>query len=462
MKKRSIQLVSALMVLGLVAAACSEEETSTATTVAPATTTAETTETTTADTAPETTAAAGEDVNAWALAYTGGTAGPAGADVVKIGYVNQEDFFPENTIGLEAAKAYLNAELGGAAGKTIEIVPCKVGIAEDGAKCGTELANDPSIAVVITGTILVGNKELYAALDGKKPLIIGNGVTVDDFTTTAGQAFTAGSPGVVTGLGGFITQYLPDTKSVAILANNNAAGTAAADLLFKPVMEKAGISYTFVGVDDTATAADVQSALSAVGADKADVLVSVLTIQQCINMYDAIKALAITPTVVTTGLCFGTPMTDHLKEAGEAGPVPDGWYFGGYGYSYFRPDYESGMQTYITKIQEYGKPAPGATTLEYTGFAGPEFANLLTFAKFANELGPDALDQASIDGKIRGFKGPMMIQVGPLDCGKQVILQLPIFVAVCGGQMGVQQFKGGEWTSIADGLNGKPIDVTKV
>jgi hypothetical protein len=28
--------------------------------------------------------------------------------------------------------------------------------------------------------------------------------------------------------------------------------------------------------------------------------------------------------------------------------------------------------------------------------------------------------------------------------------------------MGIQLFKGGQWTSIADGLNGKPIDATKV
>jgi len=55
----------------------------------------------------------------------------------------------------------------------------------------------------------------------------------------------------------------------------------------------------------------------------------------------------------------------------------------------------------------------------------------------------------------------MMLQVGPLNCGKQVILGVP-FPSVCGAQMGIQQFKGGKWISIADGLNGKPIDATAV
>lgn len=466
MRVRSYKLATSLIVLGLVAGACSEtkkSDTSTAgtTTSSEAPSTAASTPGTTGE--PTTTvSSAGDELNKWALDYTGGTAGAAAGDSVKVGYVNQEDFFPENTIGINAARDYINKELGGVAGKPIEIVPCNIAAAEDGAKCGTQFANDATISAVITGTILVGNKELYDALNGKKPVIVGNGVTSDDFTTPAGQAFTAGSPGVVTGMGGFVVSGLsPKPKSVAILAQNNAAGKAAADFLFKPVMDKASIAYTFVGIDDTASAADVQAALSSVGADKADVLVPIITIQQCINVYDAMKALAITPTVVTTGLCFGTPMTDHLKAAGETGPVPSGWYFGGYGYSYFQPDLASGMKTYIAKVQQYGKPAPNSKTLEYTGFAGPEFANLMTFAKFVN-ASKGAVDFATLNAAIRGFKGPMMLQVGPLDCGKQVILGLPIFVTVCGAQMGIQQFKDGKWTSIADGLNGKPIDATKV
>ncbi len=480
MRRRSTRLAAGIIALGFIAAACSETTTNdtAATTAAPPTTAASETTPTEAAAVTEAAPAATEaapaateapapteaavDVNAWALDYTGGAAGAAAGDPIKIGYVNQEDFFPENTIGLEAARDYINAELGGAAGRPLELVPCKVSTPEDGAKCGTEMANNPEITTVVTGTLLVGNKELYDALNGKKPLIVGNGITSDDFTTPAGSAFTAGSPGVVVGMAGFITTQLPDVKTAALIVNNNPSGQAAADLLLGPVVEKAGIAVTKVAVDDTATAADVQAAMTAVGAETADVVAAVLTIQQCINMYDATKVLGITPTVVTTGLCFGTPMTDHLAEVGVGGTVPDGWYFGGYGYSYFRPDYESGMETYIAKVQEYGKPAPGSTTLEYTGFAGPSFANMMTLTKLINGLGADKLDFASVDAAIRGFTGPMMIQAGPLACGKQVILGLPIFVSVCGAQMGIQQYKDGEWLSVADALNGKPIDATKV
>jgi branched-chain amino acid transport system substrate-binding protein len=211
-------------------------------------------------------------------------------------------------------------------------------------------------------------------------------------------------------------------------------------------------------VPNEANGTQVQSAMSAIGAGNSDVFVSILTLQSCIGMYDAIKSLGVHPNVVTTGLCFGTPMTKHLQTAGDPGAYPDGWYFGGYGYSYFLPKntpgmQESGMNTYLAKVHQYGKPAPGATTLEYSGFAGPMFGNVLTAVKFINELGAGQATVQALDAKIRGFKGPMMLQVGALKCN------VPPYVSVCGVEMGIQQYKSGHWISIADGHNNKPIVV---
>ncbi|MGB8861856.1 MAG: hypothetical protein WCC60_21550, partial [Ilumatobacteraceae bacterium] len=404
--KKAIRLACVLAATTLVAA-CSttDSEKSADTTTATVESTDAPDETTTSaapdDSVDTTDTSAVEELSpetAWALEYIGGTAGAAEGDSVKIGYVNQENFFPENTIGVNAAVAFINAELGGVGGRPLEVVACTITVAEDGTKCGTELANDPEIAVVITGTLLFGNKELYDSLNGNKPVILGNGVTADDFTTTAGVSYFSGGPGVNTGLGIFIRDFLPDTRSVAVIANNDPAAQAAANGLFKPVMDAAGITTTIVSIDPTASAADVQSALTAVGAESADVLVPIVTIQQCINVYDSIVALDIDPTVVTTGLCFGTPLTDHLAEAGETGTVPEGWYFGDYGYSPFMSDADNGTDTQRVKLQEYGVPTAGAASLEWTGFAGPSFANTLTFAKLLNSIGVDkALDVAAVD-----------------------------------------------------------------
>ena len=397
-------------------------------------------------------------LNEWAIQYTGGKAQKATGPPLKIGYVNQDTFFPEATIGVNAAVAYANAELNGADGRVIQIVNCQVTTAEDGGKCGAQMANDNSISLVLTGTLLNGNAELYNALNGKKAVIVGNGVTPADFTTPAGEAFVAGATGVLAGMAKFtVERFHP--KTVALLANDNAAGQAGASVLMKPIFDKAGTTVKTVFVPDQATAPTVASAMRAAGANTADAFVSIFTLQNCINMYDAIKSLNITPTVVTTGLCFGTPMIDHLKDVGDSGDYPDGWYFGGYGYSYFLPSStpgmaESGMNTYLAKVKQYGKPAPGAKTLEYSGFSGPMFGNVLTGVKFINELGVDNATVPALDAKIRGFTGPMMLQVGALKCN------VPPYVSVCGIEMGIQQYKDGKWTSIADGHNGKPIDVS--
>jgi len=488
-------VASGVLVAGLIGMGCSSDKESSSTTAAAATTAAggaattaaaatttaggsATTAATAGTTASSaaTTAGAGStpagstpgsavdtavEATKWALDYTGGKAGAASGEPIKIGYVNQESFFPEATIGIDAAVEFANKELSGIGGRPIELVTCTINAAEDGTKCGNQFANDSSINLVMTGTILNGNKELYEALNGKKVVVIGNGVTTDDFTTTAGVGYETGSPGVIPGLGKFaIQEFAP--KSAAIVYSDNPAGQAAANTLLKPVFDANGVTdVKMVPVSDTATAADVQSAMTVAGADKADVFIPLVTVQNCINVYDAIQALGISPKVVTTGLCFGTPMTDHLKSLGSSDQVPDGWYFGGYGYSYFDPDLDSGMLTYVTKIKEYGKKAPGATTLEYTGFGGPMFANLLTVAKLSNEIGVDNLSFDTLNTATRGFVGPMMIQVGPIACGTTPIIGLNIFAAVCANEMGIQQYTGGKWVSVADGLNGKPISVAE-
>jgi branched-chain amino acid transport system substrate-binding protein len=410
-----------------------------------------------------TTTAKGSSADAqWALGYTGGKAGTASGTPFTIGYAN-EDIFPEATIGLDAAVKFANAELGGVDGHPIVVQKCTITVEQDGQRCGTTFANDPSVKAVITGAMQVGAAGLYAALNGKKPVLIGNGLTQTDFTTPAGYSFTAGAVGVVTGMAQYVAeQYKPKPKKVAVMYGNNPAAQGAFILLLQPVLKKAGIQVAGVQVTDPGgTAAEVQSAIQNVGADTADVFITLTTQPECIATYDALQQLNIHPTVVTTGLCFGTPMTNHIQAAGEKGVMPNGWYFGDYGYHYFLPDVQSGMQTYIDKVHQYGVPAPGAKTLEYTGFGGPTFANVLTLVKFANSIGYARVTTPTLLGAIHAFKGPMMLQVGPIDCGKVTVAGQKLFISLCASQMGILLYKDLKWTEIAGGLNGNPIDASK-
>ena len=490
MKYRSRKLVAAVGALCLIVAACAEDSPSSTDsgtaapagtaaadaptdTAAPAATDAPTGTEATADTAATSDTTAGtdvvepegdfsqEEIDQWGIEYTGATPGEASGDPFTIGYVNQEAVFPENTVGIKAAIDYVNTELGGFGGRPGELVQCDINVEEDGTKCGSEMLNNPDVSFVLTGTLLVGNQPLYDVLEGQKPVIIGNAVTLADFLTTAGVGYPTGSVGVIPGMAEFAIERLdPKPTNAAIMYADNPAGQAAYASLLKPVFDLAGIPVTAVTVADPgATAADVQAAMTAAGAGTADVFISVITVQTCVAMYDAMKQLGIDPVVVTTGLCFGTGMTDHLADVGDGGQVPDGWYFGGYGYSYFRPDLDSGMATYLNKVEQYAQ-VPSGVTIEFTGFAGPSFGNILTVAKFANELGGQ-VDTASITPLIFGFEGPAMIQSGTLTCGSTALLGIT-FPAVCGNEMGIQQYVDGEWVSAGDALDGNPIDVTQI
>ncbi len=146
--------------------------------------------------------------------------------------------FPENTVGINAAIEYVNTELGGFGGRPGELVMCEIIAEEDGTKCGTEMLNNDEVSFVLTGTLLVGNQPLYDVLDGKKPVIIGNAVTIADFLTTAGVGYPTGSVGVIPGMAEFAIERLdPKPTNAAIVYADNPAGQAAYASLLKPVFD---------------------------------------------------------------------------------------------------------------------------------------------------------------------------------------------------------------------------------
>jgi len=443
-----------LAVLGLFASACSEDSDS-GSSETPATE-APSTDAPTGSEAPAGDLLVQQSTVDTAVAYTGGPGGAASGDPIKIGYVNQEGgtpAFPEASVGADSATWLINQYLGGVGGRPIELVKCFVTKEEDGQSCAQQMLADDSIQAVLVGAMFNGNAPLLDTLAGKKPVFLPNPVTTPEFLATDAYAFTPGSPGVVQGLAVFAANYIGElegieVKKVAVVYNDNPAGTVAFNALTKPVLEQLGVEVTGVPVSDTAGATDMAAAIQSSGADTADVFYPLVTIQGCIGIYDALKTLGVDTPVVTTGLCFGVPMQDHLASVGEAGELPDGWYFGGYGYSYEipgNPETDAYIDTALSWAKETGLENP-----EYTGFGGPTFGSLLTMVKFMNE---GATDAEAIRTAAKGFTGPMWAGVGDFKCGGN-----PVFPSLCGFSIGIQQQQGTEYVSIMDGYNGKPLN----
>jgi branched-chain amino acid transport system substrate-binding protein len=443
-----------LAVLGLFASACSEDSDS-GSSETPATE-APSTDAPTGSEAPAGDLLVQQSTVDTAVAYTGGPGGAASGDPIKIGYVNQEGgtpAFPEASVGADSATWLINQYLGGVGGRPIELVKCFVTKEEDGQKCAQEFLANDEIQAVLVGAMFNGNAPLLDTLKDKKPTYLPNPVTTPEFLATDAYAFTPGSPGVIQGLSVFAAKYVPEiegkeVKSVAVVYNDNPAGTVAFTALTKPILEALGVEVTGVPVADTAGATEMATAIQSSGADKADVFYPLVTIQGCIGVYDALKTLEIETTVVTTGLCFGIPMQDHLKSVGEEGNLPDGWYFGGYGYSYEIPGNPEN-DAYIDAALAWAKET-GVENPEYTGFGGPTFGTLITLVKFMNE---GATDSAALREASKAFTGPMWAGVGDFKCGGN-----PTFPSLCGFSIGIQQQQGTKYVSIADGYNGKAIN----
>jgi hypothetical protein len=263
--------------------------------------------------------------------------------------------------------------------------------------------------------------------------------------------YMPGSPGVIQGMAKFLGKGGIGGKkptSIAVVYTNDAGATTAFKSLFKPSAYLKGITIHGVSISPNATASQVQSAVVASGAKSDSVFVPLVPVQACISIYDAMKTLNITKTpVLTTGLCFGTPLIQHL-----GGTFPPGWYFADYGVNYFI--YKSSvvpsaqLAVYIAAVHQHNP------TMQYTGFAGPSFGNVLTAVKLYNTLSTTATS-AQLAPKVQGFTGPQWGISGPMKCGFWAFGK-----AVCGKFMGIAQFKSkaAGWVPVQDAYNNKLIN----
>lgn len=388
-----------------------------------------------------------EAATAWALEYVGGAAGAATGDPYRIGFGHSSDFFPEGDIAAQAAVDFVNAELGGVGGRPLELVSCNLAAPEDGARCGAEFANDAAIDLVIGGLVLQGNADLYSALDGNAAAIIASPLDGSDYVSPYAVSYNAGALGAGLGGASFLANDLKP-QTAALVVTDDVAGRSGAGVL-TPVVEAAGIELRQVFVPPTATAPEIAAALQATSADTADVVLIGLFEQGCIAAYDALASLGIEPMVITTSVCWGNGVQEHLESLGEEYSIPNGWHFSWFGFNPFVDDPELSIAAYLTKIEEYGG---GEYT--YSVAAPTVFDAVMSAVKVINEVGVDAATYESLDAGVRAFTGPSMIQSGPQQCG------VAPFIAVCASEVGVYQHLDGEWTPIRSGSDGNPIDLS--
>lgn len=444
--RRQVIVVAAV---GLLAAACSETTTTSETTAAPTSAAPETTTgstTPSTDTAAPSTDAAGPSAAVkWALDYVGGTAGAVSGDPVKIGFASSSDLAPDAEVAVDATADYVNKNLGGIGGRPLEIVHCNMAVAEDGAKCATQFANDNSIVLAVVGQALAGNADFYSTIAGKKPVYTAAPSGLDDFISTTSVSYYAGALGAAFGIAGYLLEDVKP-KTMGFVITDDAAGRGGYAVL-EPVLKSQGAVVTPVFVPPTATAPEVESALQAIG--QVDAIVIGLFEQGCIAAYDALKNIGVDATVtpiVAVSPCHGAAMQQHMADAGESGILPNGWYFSGNGYNPFVGDAASGEDTMIDVFAAAGKPE-----VAFAVGAEEVVGGTMTMVKHLNAAAGD-YSFATLDAAIRGFKGPVMAAAGPMACGAP-----PVFKGICAGRSSISRYIDGKWEATREGDNAVDI-----
>ena len=418
------------------------------TTAAAAETTAAAAETTAA--AADTSAPAGgssapAEVEGKVTDFAGYIGGSGAADPskspIKIGYFNQQGGAVEvtdtNITGVNAAIKYINEEAGGIGGHPLEVETCYIAnTEEEGQQCGQKFANDKDIVAIETGPTFIGTESFYAAVAGSKPVVAGVSVSPADTVQDKAAVLFGGAKYILAPYATFARDTLK-VKSAALIypegagEDEGAAGQASA-------FEAAGIPTKVVSYP--ANTPDLTVPLIAAGAQNVDLVMPVINPNDCVKFAQATRQLGIPDEkVLASPICINADVA-----AGLGGDLPKWLYAVASSLSIDPTDPSVPPYTDILKAQGLEKSIGDPWVLV-------GFGQMMTLAKWLNEVGPDKLPTDAIVSQMKAFKGPLILGSPVLQCGKY-----PEAPGVCNDYTQFYKYNGAQKWEHAGGFVAPP------
>jgi len=403
--------VATLLATMIVAVGCGSSKTTTTTTAAAAPATTSTSATTTT---PATTAGSGgagaQSVTDY-LSYVDGKAGAANSSLppVTIGFVNQQGgsqtIGPLATTGAQIAVKYINTELGGIDGHPLALSTCFIRSAEEeGTTCAQQFLANKSISVIDEGAVAIGDQSFQSTIGSSKPVIGSVAATPID-GAKASNVVLFGDVNHVLGPFGTYARDVVHAKTVALVYPNIAGITTGATAIADS-LQKVAITVKKVGYDESQT--DLIGPLTSAGAQTADLVIPYSDSSGCVNLAKGLKQLGITDTkkILSAPLCL-----NGLVAAGLGGDFPI-WSYAIASSLYGDPT-DPGMPAYMKVMAKYGTPAVAPDPWVIV-----TFGQILTTARFLNQLGYGNITPTAVLDKAKAFTGPVALGAPALQCGK--------------------------------------------
>ncbi len=364
------------------------------------------------------------------LTYVDGKAGKANSSLppVTVGWVNQQGgqqvIGALATNGAQLAVKYINDQLGGIDGHPLVLSTCFITSAEEeGTTCAQKFLANKSISVIDVGAVAIGIQSLYSTLGTAKPVITGVSVTPVD-STKANAVILFGDVTHVLGPFGTYASQVLHAKTAALVYPDIAGITDGAAAIAAS-LKTAGVTVKSVAYDPNET--DLIGPLTSAGASSADLVIPYTEAGGCVNLAKGLKQLGITDAkkILSAPLCLNSQVA-----AGLGGDFPI-WTYAIASSLYGDPT-DPGMPAYMKVTAQYGQTAEAPDPWNIVSFG-----QMLTTARFLNQLGYSGITPSAVLAKAKAFTGPVALGAPSLQCGKY-----PSAPAVCNDRTQFFLYKG--------------------
>ncbi len=401
--------------------------------------------TTPADTGAATSAPAGDttaapdEVEGKVTDFAGYVGGSGAADTslppVKIGYINQQGgsivVTDTNDDGVDIGVKYINEEAGGIGGRPIEVVQCFIAdTEEEGQQCGQQFANDDEIVAVVTGPTVTGTESFYAAIAGAKPVIGGVSVNPADTQQDNAAVLYGGAQYILAPYATFAEDVLGVTSAALVYPEGAGQDDAAAGQA--SAFETLGIPINVVPYPPNAP--DLTVPLLAADAQNVDLVMPVISTNDCVKFAEAQRQLNIPDEKVLASPVCITPATIE-----GLGDFP-AWIYAVASSLSIDPT-DPSVPPYTDILTAQGQEAFIGDPWVLVGFG-----QVMTLAKWMNALGED-LTSDGIVTEMKAFEGPLILGSPVLDCGKY-----PEAPGVCNDHTQFYKYNGADagWEQAGD------------
>jgi branched-chain amino acid transport system substrate-binding protein len=364
------------------------------------------------------------------LTYVDGKAGKANPSLppVTVGWVNQQGgqqvIGALATNGAQLAVKYINDQLGGIDGHPLVLSTCFITSAEEeGTTCAQKFLANKSISVIDVGAVAIGIQSLYSTLGTAKPVITGVSVTPVD-STKANAVILFGDVTHVLGPFGTYASQVLHAKTAALVYPDIAGITDGAAAI-SASLKAAGVTVKSVAYDPNET--DLIGPLTSAGASSADLVIPYTEAGGCVDLAKGLKQLGITDAkkILSAPLCLNTQVAQGL---GGDFPI---WTYAIASSLYGDPT-DPGMPAYMKVTAQYGQTANAPDPWNIVSFG-----QMLTTARFLNQLGYSGITPSAVLAKAKAFTGPVALGAPSLQCGKY-----PSAPAVCNDRTQFFLYKG--------------------